>query len=338
MPRTRSSKPPAKKRRISKHKDPRNSQAPADTIFLTDFGGEIHDTIEVNFYDDFFVDEPEEAVIVQALDKCVEDVRVDEENDGEEVCEDVEDVVDVDALVLGNTIVTVDADAIARFTLIFTHFVDFLVNWCRESKFNIFGFLSHREVPICFSAMVLLMHSEPSVLARNLLAFFPNTVKSVLGRTDLSVSDLLMLPIIEPNCRDGGCYLSIAAKRVEGFEATTYTAASLLGQQHEVGIYVGSTSDKAGGFSVRLSNHKKEIAKRKKGFATDRSSCAKFYGFAGRPDVCSSFFLLASMPTRNHNPASSPRSFLIEALFQAFLSLSRMQTESANGTDPPSQS
>ncbi len=208
---------------------------------------------------------------------------------------------------------------IARFeTHIFT-FCTFLHDWCRQTPFEQFRALGD-EQPLSFSAFVFVLLSDPSILARKLLLYMPNEVKATFGKPDLSIDDLLSLPLAEC-CTDGGCYLGIGKKLSEEGWSEVYSPWSTTtvgGEQHEVGVYGGSSFNKEAGIKTRITQHDYEIRKRLAGVVTSKNGTRK-YDFMGRDGVQNLFVVLARIPLRTAEARIlSP---LLEALVQAYLNL-----------------
>ncbi len=215
-----------------------------------------------------------------------------------------------------STSAPLDEDA-TRFEACVIAFCRYLVEYCRSvgtlSDFSALG----SEQPFCHSAFVLLIKSEPEVLARNVLSIIPSPVKSLLGRRNLSVNDLFALPVIPPLSKKIGCYLALSTKEVElDAPSSVYPTILIDGERNEAGVYAGSTSKS---FGSRMDEHQKQADKRHSGII-NRVTSSKQYVFRGRDDVRTSTFALACVPPSRKETAKS-LSFLVEALMQAYLNL-----------------
>jgi hypothetical protein len=146
------------------------------------------------------------------------------------------------------------------------------------------------DQPICFPAFVLLLHSDPEILARDLLASIPNSTKTVLGKAGLmAVDDLLSLPLVAPDLKDGGCYLAIGPTRegrttVGGTATPDYPTTTLNGRRCEAGVYPGATMNPNGGFSARMKEHR-GLMKQKRLGKINKYNSTRHYRFTGRIGV-----------------------------------------------------
>jgi len=211
-----------------------------------------------------------------------------------------------------------DAD-VARFVSRFTIFCELLVSWCKDC--GVKEFLAHEaDQPICASAFFILIHADPDALARSLLSFIPEEVKSLLGKESLTIEDIFTaaLPRVEL-CRDGGCYLYIALKEADS-GSIQWTTAEVYGQDFEAGVYAGSSMDSRAGVATRVAAHEYFARKREKGLNLLRDAMlSEHYRFTGRSGVQSQFFLIAQIPYTCTLGKSA--SLLIEAVIQAYLNL-----------------
>ncbi len=193
--------------------------------------------------------------------------------------------------------------------------VTFLVNWCCEIGFDGSVALYDDDKPASISAFCFLIHSSAAALADSLLCYVPPSVKSVLGRSDISPADLFDLPVI-PRAKvstDGGYYLSFSTMSPDA--KSRYPTAVIRDETLEAGIYGGSTMNKIG-FPGRIYQHEHCINQRKDGIQTKTNTSGKHYDFAGREDAETCFLLFASIPVDTQN---RPQAFLLEGLFQAYL-------------------
>jgi hypothetical protein len=212
-----------------------------------------------------------------------------------------------------------DADHIERFEYQIRQIVKFMADWCKEQPVMEFLSRDPEETPIDRSAFVLLLKSDPAVLADRLLSCIPRKVKAILGRADLSMDHLELLPKLPRKYGKAGCYLGLPVKELCGDEAqdgARYCLDSFRGKPCEVGAYVGSSARK-NGMGEREAEHERHITRTLDGRLS--KSPDSFYGFAGRPGVETTFFLLARMDPAELS--TKPESLSLEGIFHTYLRL-----------------
>jgi hypothetical protein len=207
-----------------------------------------------------------------------------------------------------------DASNVERFEYQFRHLIEAMVEWSRAQPVKEYLRRKPKDQPVHPTALNLLLKSDPTVLSDTLLECVPLKVKDILGRPDLRIDHLELLP--KSGSEKAGCYLALSVKKLASNQGDVPYFTSFLGESCEVGAYVGSSCRKMGGMRDRWAQHQSEIKRALRG----RSQAPKsFYRFAGRSGIKTTFAPLALID--QGKPRSKAQSLFLEGVFQAYLRL-----------------
>jgi hypothetical protein len=200
--------------------------------------------------------------------------------------------------------------------------VSFITAWCRQigslAQFN----KLKGPRPITRDIFEEVLAADPASLIRSILSSFSDQVKAVLGRTNLTLKDLLLLPRDRLDCLDLGVYASLATRLLPAdTDQTSLTIISNSGKVHEARLYVGSATSVVSrpGLVGRITQHRSTIGGIRSGRTGPQYRRTRHYAFASAPGVISTFFALARLPRQD--PTSPVLAFQIEGLMQAFFNV-----------------
>lgn len=132
----------------------------------------------------------------------------------------------------------------------------------------------------------LLCISDVNVaaLAQTVLDAIALTVKSILGREEVTIQDLMQLPRLGLDCRDFAAYLSTVSPASQNIHPETH-------------VYVGSSWSKSHGISGLMRGHLNAIIRVRSGKLTSKfgkvTKPTRHYTPAAKHGMVSRFFVLA---------------------------------------------
>lgn len=112
--------------------------------------------------------------------------------------------------------------------------------WMQHSAYS-------TEAPMYSANMSILINCEPEYLVSDILKGISKSTRAVLGRDNLTFSDLLSLPAISPLQRkDAGTYIHTALRSLasDSDSSHTFGRTTIDGQDYEGGLYTGSSAAK----------------------------------------------------------------------------------------------
>src|SRR5690349_10056165 len=132
-----------------------------------------------------------------------------------------------------------------------------MFDYCRAPNLQEDWDWKPEEQPIALSTFLKLIRINPSVLVDSTLGCVPNEAKRILGRGDLCLDDLTLLP--PASLEHPSCYVGLAAKNLADYELDNdvrFSIDNVLGEPCKVGAYVGSSAPhKTQGMGKRLAEH-----------------------------------------------------------------------------------
>lgn len=141
-----------------------------------------------------------------------------------------------------------EARNIQRYDYQIQQIIAYMSNFVKTQPVKAFLTTKDELIPVTLSTFIVLLKSDPKILSDSLLSCIPRSTKAILGRADLSIDDLRLLPRVTQAYKKAGCYLGLPIKERADDDNGHFESyiETVDGKPCEVGSYVGSTARKAG--------------------------------------------------------------------------------------------